>query len=104
MDPADVALEPTPDGVLLPVRAQPGARRNGPTGVHDGRLRVSVTAAPEKGRANAALLGVLAKVLGVKRSAITLRGGETSRSKVFHVADVSVDVLREQITAALAVE
>jgi uncharacterized protein len=39
-------------GVIVPVQAHAGARRNGVLGVRNGMLRVAVTAAPEKGKAN----------------------------------------------------
>ena len=47
-----VQIEPHPQGVVIAVRAQPGAKKNGITGEHDGALKVSVTQAPEKGKAN----------------------------------------------------
>ena len=51
-----LALEPHPDGTILPVRAQPGARRNEIRGVQDGMLKVCVTQSPEKGKANKAIV------------------------------------------------
>ena len=41
-----VSLEQTAYGLVLPVKAQPAARRNGVTGVHDGALNVAVSQAP----------------------------------------------------------
>src|SRR5437868_3236888 len=55
----NVAVEPHPEGATFAVRAQPGGRKNAVRGVHDGCLKVSVTAAPEKGKANDAVLDVL---------------------------------------------
>ena len=71
-------LEPHADGTILPVRAHPGARRNEIRGVQDGMLKVSVTQAPEKGKANKAVIELLAKKLGLKKSQIELIAGETS--------------------------
>ncbi|MEM7235388.1 MAG: DUF167 domain-containing protein [Planctomycetota bacterium] len=74
------------DGYLLVgVRANPGASKNAIQGVHDGRLKVSVTAAPEKGKANAAIEKVLAKELGVPKSSVLLQSGTTSREKRFRI-------------------
>ena len=90
--------------VLLPVRAQPGAKKNavtGVTGVHDARLKVSVTQAPEKGKANRAIIQVLADSLGIKRSQITLQSGESSSQKVFVVSGSSVDQLKQRIDSIL---
>lgn len=97
------AVELTEDreGVLLPVQAQPGARRNGLSGVHDGRLKVAVTQAPEKGKANDAIVEVLAKALALKRSQISLVSGPTNSRKVFRVRDVALDDLQSRIDAGL---
>jgi hypothetical protein len=78
-----LSLDSHPDGVILPVRAQPGARRNEIRGVQDGSLKVCVTASPEKGKANKALIELLARSLGLKKSQIELIAGETSRQKRF---------------------
>src|SRR6266704_1433728 len=62
-----IDLQLTSGGVILPVHAQPGSRKNGITGIHAGRLKVAVTQAPEKGKANQALVKLLADLLDVKR-------------------------------------
>ena len=77
-----LALESHPDGLILPVRAQP-ARRNEIRGVQDGGLKVCVTASPEKGKANKAMIELLAKSLGLKKSQIELISGQTSHQKRF---------------------
>lgn len=92
-----VPIEPHPDGVVLAVRAQPGARKNGITGEHDGALKVSVTQAPEKGRANKALVQVLAKDLGLKESQVSLLSGEVSQRKKFLLAGVTGSEIQEAL-------
>jgi uncharacterized protein (TIGR00251 family) len=87
-----------PAGCILRVRAQPGARKAGVVGEHDGALKIAVTAPPEGGRANKALVEVLALALALKRSQITLLSGATSREKRFLVRDVR----RTEIAARLA--
>ena len=69
------------DGCILRVRAQPGARRDAIVGDHAGMLKVAVSAPPDKGRANEAIIEVLVDVLGIKRSQIELIGGATSKSR-----------------------
>jgi len=76
-----LTLESHADGMILSVRAHPGARRNEIRGVQDGMLKVSVTQSPEKGKANKALIELLAKQLGLKKSQIELVAGETSHLK-----------------------
>jgi uncharacterized protein len=91
------ALEPHADGTILPVRAHPGARRNEIRGVQDGMLKVSVTAAPEKGKANKAVVELLTKKLGLKKSRIELIAGETSHQKRFLVREIKPVELAERI-------
>ena len=78
-----IQLENTPDGTILPVRAHAGARRTGILGERGGALRVAVSAAPEKGKANRAIVAVLSKAFGVSKSSIELLGGTTSPQKRF---------------------
>ncbi|MBC8874480.1 MAG: DUF167 domain-containing protein [Planctomycetes bacterium] len=96
-----IELEVTDEGVILPVRARPGARSSGIRGVHDGALRVSVTQVAERGKANKALLGVLCKALGLRKSQIELISGPTATRKRFLIRDVSEGQLRQLVEAAL---
>jgi uncharacterized protein (TIGR00251 family) len=92
-----VELQPTAGGVILPVHAQPGARKNGITGIHAGRLKVAVTQAPERGKANQALAKLLAELLDLKRSQISLLTGETSNHKKFLIAGVNMATLQARL-------
>ncbi len=78
-----IALEPHAEGTILPVRAHPGARKNEVRGEHEGMLKVSVSQAPEKGKANKAIVEVLARALGLRKSQIELISGETASKKRF---------------------
>jgi uncharacterized protein (TIGR00251 family) len=95
-----LALEPHRDGTILPVRAQPGARRNEIRGMQNGMLKVSVTQSPEKGKANKALVEVLSKALRLKKSQIELINGETSHQKRFLVYGVGAADLASRIDGA----
>jgi uncharacterized protein (TIGR00251 family) len=90
------------EGTILPVHAQPGAKRNGVLGDRAGALRVAVTAAPEKGKANAAIQALLAESLGCRPSQISLLSGETSRQKRFLVKGVSPDELQSRLASLLS--
>ena len=87
------------DGVTIAVRAQPGAKRTKVVGIHgqepESQLKIAVQAPPVEGRANEALIAVLAETLGVAKSKITLLAGELSRSKVFLVRGVSATKCEE---------
>jgi uncharacterized protein (TIGR00251 family) len=86
-----------PRGVILSVRAHAASRKNAILGERDGMLRVAVTAAPEKGKANKAIVDVLSKALDVPKSSIELVAGEISPQKRFLIAGVSVDDLRTKL-------
>ena len=96
-----IALEPHAEGTILPVRAQPGAGRNEIRGEQQGMLKVCVTQAPEKGKANKALVGVLSKALGLRKSQITLISGESSREKRFLVREIGAEELAGRIDGVL---
>jgi uncharacterized protein (TIGR00251 family) len=86
------------EGLVLAVRAQPGARRNGVQGEQKRMLKIAVTAPPEDGRANQAILEVLRDTLGLKRSQVELLSGQTSREKKFLIRGVG----RAELGARLA--
>lgn len=96
-----IELSDHPDGVILPVRAQPGAKANALRGEQRGALKVAVTQIAEKGKANQALVEVLAEELGLKRSQIELVAGETQREKRFLVRGVTREELSGRIVAVL---
>jgi len=96
-----IALEPHAEGTVLPVRAHAGARRNDIRGEQNGMLRVSVTQAPEKGKANKAIAALLAKGLSLRKSQLELIAGETSPQKRFLVRDVTPEELARRIEHAL---
>lgn len=97
-----IGIESHAEGAVLPVRAQAGARSTGIRGAQQGSLRVAVTQVPEKGKANKAILEVLARQLGVRRSQIALISGETSPQKKFLVAGMTVEELSQRVSALLS--
>lgn len=84
--PASSYYRASPAGWLLHLRVTPNAGRDAIDGAEirdDGTcvLRVRVSAVPDKGKANAAVIVLLAKALGLPKSAFSLTSGETSRFK-----------------------
>ena len=73
-------------GTRLRLRVKPGARKTAIVGVHGGALKVAVAAAPEKGKANRAVVKILAEALDLPSSAITITSGESSQDKVAEIA------------------
>lgn len=85
------------DGATLAVKARPGAKKNALLGEHGGALKVSVTAAPEKGKANQAIAKLLAEKFDLKVADVQLLRGETSSDKVFCFRGVEPERITEQL-------
>ena len=92
-----ITLQPHPEGTILPVRAQPGAKRNELRGEQDGMLKVCVTQSPEKGKANKAVIELMAKSLGLRKSQIELLSGETSHQKRFLIRGITPEELAQKL-------
>lgn len=78
------------------MRVTPRAKRNGVVGMHGDALKVCVTAPPEDGRANDAVVEVLADWLGVKRRQIEIVSGATNRNKVVRVEGITAENIRSR--------
>lgn len=85
-------------GTILPVRAQPGAKKNEIRGIREDAVIVAVTQVAEKGKANRAIVATIAKTLHLRKSQITLLSGETARHKSFFIAEMSAGQLWERIS------
>jgi uncharacterized protein (TIGR00251 family) len=84
--PAPVWLKQGSEGVSLSLYVQPGARRTAVVGLHGERLKIAVASPPVEGRANEALLEFLSSRLRLRRSALTLASGASSREKRIVIA------------------
>jgi uncharacterized protein (TIGR00251 family) len=89
------------EGCILPVRAQPGARRSGIVGEHGEALKIAVTAPPDQGKANHALVELLCATLNLKRSQVELLTGLTSRDKRFLLRGINRDELQQRLDQIL---
>lgn len=75
----------------LTLHIQPGARKTEITGQHGDALKIRLAAPPVDGKANAALIDFIADRLGLTKSAISLKSGQTSRRKVLEVSAAPKD-------------
>lgn len=96
---------PVADGLRLRLRVTPKAARNHVGGLQidaDGGelLKVAVTAPADKGKANAAVIKLLAKAWGLAKSDLEITQGQTSRTKTLVIRG-DVDQLRRSLTAWL---
>lgn len=69
------------EDLVLTVKVQPKASKDEISGIQDGALKIRITAPPVDGKANKHLIGYLAKLFKVPKSAIELLAGETGRNK-----------------------
>ncbi|ABR75324.1 YggU family protein [Actinobacillus succinogenes] len=75
------AVEQTADGIRLRIMLQPKASKDAIIGLHDEELKISITAPPVDGAANAHLIKYLSKAFKVPKSAVQLEKGELNRHK-----------------------
>ncbi len=89
-------------GATISVRTQPRARSDGLVGIRDGVLLVRVSAPPVDGRANDAVCRLLADVLDLRPSRLTIVRGHRARDKVVAVEGLDQATLDAAVRAAVA--
>jgi uncharacterized protein (TIGR00251 family) len=85
------------EGVSFEVRVSPSASRSTILGEHDTALKVSLAAPPVDGKANAELIKLLSKALGVPKRAVEILHGEQSKNKTVRVLGVTAAQVRALI-------
>lgn len=86
--------------IRLSIKLFPKSRQHGIDGVHDGRLHIKLPTPPVDGKANAALVVFLAKLLEVKKTQVLLLTGEKSRLKIVEIEGTTLDKAKEQLGLA----
>lgn len=94
---AVLKITETPTGITFPVHVQPRASRNEVCGLHDGELKLRLTAPPVEDAANKLCTEFLARALHIAKSRVSIAAGAKSRHKIVHMEGVS----REEILALL---
>ena len=95
-----VAIKDTAGGASFNVRVHPRGKRNAVTGVVGDALKLSLTAPPVEGKANAACIEFLAELLNLPRSSITIAAGQSSRSKVIRVTGLTAAEVEARLKSA----
>jgi len=85
-------------GVELRVKVVPGASRDRIAGVLGDALKIQVSAAPEKGRANAAVKRLIADALGVATAAVKVSAGFTQSRKTIRIDGIDAAAARAALT------
>ena len=94
---SNFAVKEIDDGVVFAVKALPGSSRTAVCGLLDEMVKIKVSAAPEKGKANKCLLDFLAKQLGVKKNAVKIVSGDSNPVKGVQVLGISVEQLLNKL-------
>jgi len=81
----------------LAVKVVPGSSRDQIVGRLGDALKIKVTAPPEKGKANTAVVTLLAKALGIGADQIEIVSGHSSPSKVFEIAGMDDDAIKNAL-------
>jgi uncharacterized protein (TIGR00251 family) len=89
----------TPEGVVIDVRVIPRAAKSGIAGTREDALLVRLHAPPVEGAANAELIEIIAKALGVPRRSVTIVSGERNRLKRVRVSGIDVTAAARALTA-----
>ena len=84
--------------VTIDILVQPRASRARIGPMHDGRIKIAVTSPPVDGEANAAVIELFAKRLGVPRSSVEIVAGASSRRKTLRIANVTPQQIAELVT------
>jgi uncharacterized protein (TIGR00251 family) len=92
------------EATRLHVRVSPGARRAAVVGRHGNAWKIRVAAPPEKGRANDALVHLLAEVVAVPRNAVAVVSGHGGRDKIVEVAGVAPAEVERRLTSVASAE
>lgn len=88
---------PTPTPILLNVKVVPGSSRSKVAGWLGDALKVQTSAAPERGKANAAVIELLADFLQIKESQIELIAGQTNPRKQFRISGLTAAAWNEKL-------
>ncbi len=84
-------------GIVVSVKVQPNASKDRVVGEHADQIKIAVTVAPEKGKANKAVIKVLSHWLGIKSSDIEIVSGETSKDKKVFIRNINEDDINRVI-------
>jgi uncharacterized protein (TIGR00251 family) len=86
------------------LRVSPGAARAGVVGRHGEAWKVRVAAPPEQGRANDALVRLLAETLAVPRAAVTVVSGRGARDKIVELTGIDPSQIERRLASAAGKE
>ena len=97
-----ITVRDTSAGATFQVKVQPRAKKNAIIGEIGDALKLALTAPPVEGRANQACIALVAELLNLPRSSVTIAAGQSSRKKIIHVAGMSAAEVQQRLTRAMS--
>lgn len=91
-------LTPKGPALLLPIKVVPNASRNQIVGPYGDALKIKVAQPPEDGKANAAVLELLAQTLQIPASQLTLATGHSRPQKIIAIHGLSEELIRQRLS------
>jgi hypothetical protein len=85
------------NGLEVPLHVQVRARRNEIAGLHDGALKLRISAPRVDDAANRAIIAFFASLLGIPKSKLQIVSGQKSRDKVLRIEGITLDDLRSHL-------
>jgi hypothetical protein len=96
-----IPIKDTLGGATFAVRLHPRAKKNAITGTLGDALKISLTAPPVEGKANAACIDFIADLLELPRSSITITAGQASRNKVIRIAGLTAAAVEQRLRSVI---
>ena len=98
MDLARLNINDVAGGCVVSVKVVPGSSRDRIVGLLGDALKVATSAAPEKGKANAAVAGILAEALGVEKRSVELISSPSNPCKEFRINGLCAQEVRQRLS------
>jgi TIGR00251 family protein len=94
-------IESINGGVKLHLFIQPKSSKNEIVGIHDGKLKIKITAPPVDGKANAELVEFLSDILDIPKRQIEITKGDTGRNKTVIITGISQEIIEQKILSKI---
>jgi uncharacterized protein (TIGR00251 family) len=97
MTDSPLQIRETDSGLEIRIYVQPRAKHSEVSGVHNGALKIKVTAPPVEDAANRAVMDLMASALSIPKSRLRILAGFRSRQKTLLAEGVSIEVFRRRL-------
>ena len=92
-----IEIQEQENGLTLNIKVKPKAKQNAILGIRADALLIAVTSPPDKGKANRAVIELIASELNIPRSAVEIISGKTNPQKVLRISGLTLSELRKKL-------